>query len=71
MPPPTPITLGDRIRNARRRALLTREDVATAVEVDADTVARWERGETEPRVSQLVAIAKACSVDATAILGAT
>jgi transcriptional regulator with XRE-family HTH domain len=71
MPAPTPVTLGDRIRHARRRALLTREDVASAVEVDADTVARWERGETEPRASQLLALARACDVDAAAILGAT
>lgn len=69
MAPPTPKTLGDRLRDARRRALLTRDDVGGAVGVSADTVARWERGETEPGASQLLALARACSVDVVAILG--
>lgn len=62
-------TLGARIRDARRRALLTQEQLASTLEVEAGAIQRWEAGRSEPRVSQLTALARACGVDVVALVG--
>lgn len=38
-----------RARSIRRAALMSQSDIASAVGVDASTVARWEKGERLPR----------------------
>ena len=37
---------------ARVNAKLTQEDVAKALRVSKNTVVAWEKGETEPKISQ-------------------
>jgi transcriptional regulator with XRE-family HTH domain len=54
LPPP----LAERLQTAREAAILTQSDFARAVGVHASTVSRWERGISEPTVTELLAIAK-------------
>lgn len=41
--------LGQRIRAARERRMMTQQELADLVEVDKKTVGNWERGRTHPR----------------------
>jgi DNA-binding XRE family transcriptional regulator len=55
--------VGNRIKQARVKALLTQEGLADLVSAHKFTVSKWERGETSPgKPSDYVAIAKACNV---------
>ena len=54
----------NRIRRARKVAKLTQSALAARVGVEAMQVSRWERGEAEPRSSNLEDIAKHCGCDA-------
>jgi transcriptional regulator with XRE-family HTH domain len=56
-------TLGDRIRKARREANMTMEELAEAIGMRRESVARWERDETVPNVSRLRHIEDVCSVE--------
>ena len=44
---------------ARKIAGLTQVDLATALEVSEGTVINWEKGRSEPTVSQAIQIAEA------------
>lgn len=50
------------IKTIRKSAGLTQEELARAVGVDRVTVANWESGKTEPRLSQARKIAELCGV---------
>lgn len=56
--------LKKRIRRAREAAKLTQSGLAERVGVQPMQVSRWERGEAEPRSSNLEDIAIACGCDA-------
>jgi transcriptional regulator with XRE-family HTH domain len=49
-------TIGQRIRARRKAAGLTQGDVARKLGVPLNTLARWERGEMEPKGLYLVAV---------------
>ena len=52
--------------NAKRTAAgLKQEDVATKLNIDRSTVAKWETGRSKPRADVLVELAKLfdCTVD--------
>ena len=55
-------TLGERIRDARRRAGLTQAALARAAGLGRTTLARLEKGEQSPRFKTLNAIADALDV---------
>lgn len=62
-------TLGDRIRKARVLAGLTQAELADAVGVTQAALSRWEHAESEPRASQLIALAAATGFGIAEILG--
>ena len=63
------VSLGNRIRLARERAGYTQEKVAERIGVSRSAVSRWEQGEIEPKVQNLVAIAALLSVSTDYLLG--
>jgi transcriptional regulator with XRE-family HTH domain len=50
--------VGGRLRSARRSAGLTQKQLAEALDVEAITVSRWERGVTTPSLNRLRRIAE-------------
>lgn len=46
-------TFGVRLLNSRKARGLTQEEAAAELRIGADTLGRWESGESSPRVSQL------------------
>ena len=50
--------VGGRLRSARRSAGLTQKQLAEALDVEAITVSRWERGVTTPSLNRLGRIAE-------------
>lgn len=50
--------LGQRLKASREAKGLTLEFVGTEVDRNARSVARWEDGETEPSIEQLVQLAE-------------
>ncbi len=51
------------IRNARLRAGLTQVELAERVGTKQPAIARWERGESEPRVDTLTSLLAACGFE--------
>jgi len=56
------MTLGQRIRDARKKVRLTQTDVALRCDVSVATVSRWEGGQRTPKMDSLRALAKALGV---------
>jgi class 3 adenylate cyclase len=63
--------LGDRIKERRTRLRLTQADVANALQISAQAVSKWERGENAPDISILVALARLLGVSVEWLLGET
>ncbi len=63
------VSLGNRIRLARERAGYTQEKVAEKIGVSRSAVSRWEQGEIEPKVQNLVAVAALLNVSTDYLLG--
>ena len=53
---------GKRLRNLRKKAGLTQEQLAIAINVSLKTVQRWELGQREPRFEDIKALAIALGV---------
>ena len=47
-----------RMRKLRKAKRLSQTDVAELLHKDQSAIARWERGEAEPRLSELLALAE-------------
>lgn len=45
--------IAQRLREAREKAGLSREQVASQCQVSNETIANWESGRSDPRASQL------------------
>jgi ribosome-binding protein aMBF1 (putative translation factor) len=61
----TVATLAERLKDARRRAMLTQEELAEEADVGVATIRRIEVGEIlEPRFSTLRKLARALDVEA-------
>lgn len=58
------MTIGQRIRAARKAVSLAQVDIAQACEVRELAVSHWERDLTMPRADAIVRIAERCNVDA-------
>lgn len=54
--------LKDVLKTARTNKLLKQEDVANAINVTKQTYLKWENGATEPKASQIVALAKVLGI---------
>lgn len=63
--------LGLRIRGQRERRELRQADVASALDITAQAVSKWERGENAPDISVLVGLARLLDVSVEWLLGAT
>lgn len=61
--------VGERIRARRERLRLTQRDVASGLQVTAQAVSKWERGENAPDVGVLVALSRLLGVSLDWLLG--
>lgn len=52
------MTIGEKIRAARKRLKLSGPAVASMIGVDPNTLYRWERGEVEPSLARLEQLAE-------------
>ena len=62
--------LGDRIRRRREKRSLRQADIASALQISAQAVSKWERGENAPDISALVGLARLLGVSVEWLLGA-
>lgn len=51
------------LREARRRAGLTQQQLAERLETSQSVIARWERGKVEPSLENLERIVRACGFE--------
>ncbi len=56
------MTLGNRIKTARKRLSMSQAVLARYIQVDQSSIAYWESGRTSPKFSRLVALAETLSV---------
>lgn len=61
--------LGDRIRTYRQRRSLRQSDVASALQISAQAVSKWERGENAPDISILLELARLLGITVDHLLG--
>lgn len=54
------MTYSEKVKTARERLLLTQDEMATELGVNAITVCRWETGKTEPNMKAKKAIRDFC-----------
>lgn len=60
--------IGDRLRAARLHVNLSQVDLGERVGRDHKTVHRWERGDSDPRLSDLLLLAHALEVPVAELL---
>ncbi|MBI3829696.1 MAG: helix-turn-helix domain-containing protein [Planctomycetes bacterium] len=63
------LDLGNRIRKQRERRGLKQSDIAHALQISAQAVSKWERGENAPDIAVLLDLAKILGVTSDWILG--
>ena len=63
------VYIGQQLKNARTRRLLTQEELAEKAEVSAATVVNIERNNQEPQFRTIRKLAKALDVDPTELVG--
>lgn len=63
------LSLGNRIKAAREETGITQEELAEHVGISRAAVARYESGEIEPKIKNLVAIATRLNVTTDYLLG--
>jgi transcriptional regulator with XRE-family HTH domain len=63
------VYIGQQLKYARTRRLLTQEELAEKAEVSAATVVNIERDNQEPQFRTIRKLAKALDVDPTELLG--
>ena len=64
-------TLGEALKEHRLRCQMTQEFVAESVGVSRQAVSKWERGDSDPSTSNLLALAKLFGVPAEELLRET
>lgn len=55
--------VGERIRQLRKERNITAEQLAVKLNKGSATIVHWERGETSPRVDDVIDVADAIGVD--------
>lgn len=63
--------IGERIRELRKRMGQSQEELAYAIGMSTNTIARWERGELVPRGTSLAKIARVLNTTSNYLLGET
>lgn len=63
------VTFWERLAAARRRAGLTQDQVAALTSKTRQAVSKWERGEAEPSMEDIVLMAQAFGVSVSHLLG--
>jgi transcriptional regulator with XRE-family HTH domain len=66
---PTVVYIGEQLKAARTRRLLTQEELAEKAGISAATVVNIERDNQEPHFRTIRKLAKALDVDPTELLG--
>ena len=66
---PVVVYIGERLKEARTKRLLTQEELAERAEVSPSTVVNIERNNAEPHFRTIRKLAKALDVDPTSLLG--
>jgi transcriptional regulator with XRE-family HTH domain len=61
-------TFGENLREARRAAGLSQEELAKRAGIDRPTISVYEHGKREPNMSTLVKLARALGVPAEALV---
>lgn len=54
------MSLSEAIKNMRKRALLSQEDLAATLHVSVGTINRWENGKTKPNITAMKEIKNFC-----------
>lgn len=65
------IKIGNRIRECRKSQHLTQETLAAILHVHQTAISQWEKGKTEPDMSNILKMAEMFSVSAEYLMGAT
>lgn len=63
------MTIGDKIRNYRKLAGLTQNELAQKCEVAEITIRQYEGNKRQPRIEQLIKIADALNISSNDLLG--
>jgi transcriptional regulator with XRE-family HTH domain len=63
------VYIGEKLREARTRRLLTQDELAEKAGVSQSTIANIERDNAEPQFRTIRKLAKALEVDPTTLLG--
>ena len=63
------VYIGEKLREARTRRLLTQDELAEKARVSQSTIANIERNNAEPQFRTIRKLAKALDVDPTTLLG--
>jgi transcriptional regulator with XRE-family HTH domain len=66
---PTVVRIGEKLREARTRQLLTQQELAEKAGVGVATVIRIERNQVEPRFRNIRKLARALDMDPRDLLG--
>ncbi len=66
---PTVVYIGENLKEARTRRLLTQKELAEKADVSAATVVNIERNNQEPHFRTIRKLAKALDIDPTVLLG--
>ena len=66
---PVVVYIGEQLRNARTRRLLTQDELAAKAGVSQSTIANIERNNAEPQFRTIRKLAEALDVDPTKLLG--
>ena len=68
---PTVVRIGDKLREARTRRLLTQQELADKAGVGVTTIIRIERNQVEPQFRNIRKLAKALEMDPVALVEGT
>ncbi|HYG75291.1 MAG TPA: helix-turn-helix domain-containing protein [Planctomycetota bacterium] len=63
------VVLGQRIKSLRERRGLKQRDIASALQISAQAVSKWERGENAPDIAVLLDLSKLLGVSTDTLLG--
>ena len=66
---PIVVYIGEQLRNARTRRLLTQDELAAKAGVSQSTIANIERSNAEPQFRTIRKLARALDVEPTELLG--
>jgi transcriptional regulator with XRE-family HTH domain len=66
---PVVVYIGDKLKVARTRRLLTQDELAERAGVSQSTIANIERDNAEPQFRTIRKLAKALDIDPTELLG--